>query len=217
MPDLITVTGVVATTPRHVTTNSGLEITSFRLASTQRRYDRDQKKWVDGETNWYSVSGFRHLALNLVGSLQVGHPLVVSGRLRIRTWDNGERTGTSVEIEADAVGHDLARGTAVFTRVLANPGPPGAPTATDAVAGPAEAVSVAAVPGGDVDAAGWAAPGLGGSLNGLTGAFDPAALPGVDGHDHDDTGNATDDEGPEGVSEPFDPAEKSDDAALLPF
>ncbi|WP_368496736.1 single-stranded DNA-binding protein [Herbiconiux sp. A18JL235] len=209
MPDLITVTGVVATPPRHVTTNSGLEITSFRLASTQRRYDREQNKWVDGETNWYSVSGFRHLALNLVGSVQVGQPLVISGRLRVRTWDNGERTGTSVDIEAEAVGHDLARGTAVFTRVLANPGPPASPVVTDAVAGSVETASPAAGPGGDVDAAGWAAPGLGGSLSGGSGL----GLGESDGHPDAEAEH----EGADSPAELFDPSDKPDDAALLPF
>ncbi len=49
MSDNITVTGVVATTPRHLLTTEKLPITSFRLASTQRRYDRGEQKWVDGD------------------------------------------------------------------------------------------------------------------------------------------------------------------------
>jgi single-strand DNA-binding protein len=49
---------------------------------------------------------------------------VVSGRLKIRDWDNGERSGTSVEIEAAAIGHDLTFGTSSFERrslVVADP------------------------------------------------------------------------------------------------
>ncbi len=49
MSDTITLTGLVATTPRHLVTSTGLPITTFRLASTQRRYDRAQQKWVDGD------------------------------------------------------------------------------------------------------------------------------------------------------------------------
>jgi single-strand DNA-binding protein len=50
MTDTITLSGLVATTPRHLVTSEGLPITSFRLASTQRRYDRGTQKWIDGET-----------------------------------------------------------------------------------------------------------------------------------------------------------------------
>ena len=50
MSDLITLTGLVATPPKHIVTNEGLQITSFRLASTQRKFDRAQDKWVDADT-----------------------------------------------------------------------------------------------------------------------------------------------------------------------
>jgi single-strand DNA-binding protein len=43
---------------------------------------------------------------------------VVSGRLKVRDWDNGERSGTSVEIEADSLGHDLVWGTTQFSRTV---------------------------------------------------------------------------------------------------
>jgi single-strand DNA-binding protein len=119
MSDLITVTGLVATTPRHLVTSEGLPITSFRLASTQRRYDRTQEKWIDGDTNWFTITGFRQLATNLVGSVAKGDRVLVTGRLKIRDWENGERTGTTVEIDADAIGHDLSWGTASFTRTIA--------------------------------------------------------------------------------------------------
>lgn len=116
MPDAITLTGLVATPPRHLVTSEGLPITSFRLASTQRRFDRSQEKWVDTETNWYTITAFRQLALNSNASLEKGQRVLVAGRLKIREWVNGERTGTTIEIEADSIGHDLAWGTAAFTR-----------------------------------------------------------------------------------------------------
>ena len=116
MPDLITVTGIVATTPRHLVTSEGLPITSFRLASTQRRYDRTKSQWVDADTNWYTITGFRQLAINTIGSVNKGDRVVVTGRLRIRDWENGERTGTTIEIDADALGHDLSWGTSSFSR-----------------------------------------------------------------------------------------------------
>ena len=116
MPDAITLTGLVATAPRHLVTSEGLPITSFRLASTQRRFDRSQEKWIDGETNWYTVTAFRQLALNSNASVDKGQRVIVSGRLKIREWENGERSGTTIEIEAESIGHDLSWGTAAFTR-----------------------------------------------------------------------------------------------------
>jgi len=120
MTDALTLTGLVATTPRHLVTSEGLPITSFRLASTQRRYDRGQQKWIDGETNWYTVTSFRQLATNVIGSIVKGQRVVVTGRLRVRDWESGDRTGTTVELDADAIGHDLSWGTAVFTRTVAS-------------------------------------------------------------------------------------------------
>jgi single-strand DNA-binding protein len=118
MSDFLTITGLVATQPRHIVTSEGLPITSFRLASTQRRFDRSQEKWIDGETNWYTITAFRQLAVHAAGSIEKGQRVVLSGRLRIRDWENGDRTGTTIDIEADSLGHDLAWGTSVFTRSI---------------------------------------------------------------------------------------------------
>lgn len=116
MSDIITLTGIVATPPRHVVTAKGLAVTSFRLASGQRRFDRAQNTWVDADTNWYTVSMFRHLAFNVGASVEKGQHVIVSGRVRIRNWQKDERTGTTVEVEADSVGHDLTWCTTTYTR-----------------------------------------------------------------------------------------------------
>lgn len=120
MSDMITVAGLIATTPRTLTTSEGLTITSFRLASSQRRFDRTQQKWVDADSNWFTVTAFRQLAVNASRSLDKGQRVVVAGRLRIREWENGERSGITVEIEADAIGQDLSWGTGSWTRVQAS-------------------------------------------------------------------------------------------------
>jgi single-strand DNA-binding protein len=117
MSDTITLTGLVATTPRHLTTSEGLAITSFRLASSQRRFDRAAQKWIDADTNWYTISAFRALANNAASSVVKGDRVIVTGRLRIRDWENTDRSGTTVEVEADTIGHDMFWGTSVFTRV----------------------------------------------------------------------------------------------------
>ena len=116
MSDTICITGLIATTPRHVVTSEGLPITSFRLASSQRRFDRATEKWVDVDTNWYTVTAFRQLAVNGVASLNKGERVMVSGRLRIRDWQTDDRSGTSIEIEAETLGHDLFWGTSQFEK-----------------------------------------------------------------------------------------------------
>lgn len=119
MTDTISLTGLVATTPKHVVTSTGLTITTFRFASTQRKFDRTEKKWVDGETNWFTVATFRQLATNVVASIEKGQRVIVTGRLRVRDWATDDKHGTNVEIDADAVGHDLSWGTTTFTRSAA--------------------------------------------------------------------------------------------------
>lgn len=116
MTDTITLTGLVATTPRHIVTSEGLAITSFRLASNQRRFDRAKGAWIDGDTNWYTVTSFRQLGTHVASSVQKGERVIVTGRVRIREWESGEKNGTTIEIDADAVGHDLTWGRATFTR-----------------------------------------------------------------------------------------------------
>lgn len=119
MQDTITIVGTLGTPPKQFTTSSGLTITSFRLSSSQRRFDRVKGEWIDGETNWYTVSAFRRLAENTYRSLNRGDRVLVSGRLKIRPWENGTSKGTSVEIDAEAIGHDLTWGTTVYSRSTA--------------------------------------------------------------------------------------------------
>lgn len=117
MSDTISVTGLIATTPRFITTSDGTPIISFRMATSQRRYDKSAGKWVDASTNWYTVTGFRQLANNCSISLNKGDRIIVSGRLRVKDWTTDERSGTTIEIEAEVIGHDLFWSTAVATRV----------------------------------------------------------------------------------------------------
>lgn len=123
MSDTIAITGNVATDPERKQTNGGVAITSFRVASAQRRFDRTTNTWVDSGTNWYSVSAFRGLAEHAHASLRRGDRVVIIGRLRVRDWDNGTKRGTDVEIDVESIGHDLLWGTSVFTKVARTPAP----------------------------------------------------------------------------------------------
>ncbi|GHE41419.1 hypothetical protein GCM10017778_26140 [Streptomyces vinaceus] len=92
----------------------------FRFAVTPRYFDRRKETWADGPTSFYTVWARRALALNLAGSVAVGEPLVVHGRLRVRD-DPPDGEGNrwfSADIDAIAIGHDLNRGTAAFRRVV---------------------------------------------------------------------------------------------------
>ncbi len=151
MSDLITLTGIVGTEPRALTTSEGLAITSFRLASTQRRFDKSQEKWIDGETNWYSITTFRQLAANAAVSVKKGERILVTGRLRIREWENNGKSGTNVEIEAEALGHDLLWGTAAFSRGAGSTPPDAAATAATEASASHEATADPS-PTGDVAA-----------------------------------------------------------------
>jgi len=122
MTEILTIVGKVATDPTAGRTTGGIPVTNFRLASTHRRLDQATNTWVDGETNWFSVAAFRQLAEHVRASLRTGDSVIVTGRLKIRNWEANGKHGTSVDIDADAIGHDLRWGTSSYmprSRVLA--------------------------------------------------------------------------------------------------
>jgi single-strand DNA-binding protein len=115
MSDTITIVGVIGTDPEKKTWN-GTAITTFRVASKDRRFDRATGAWVDGETNWYTVSAYRRLAEHAFDSLHRRDRVILTGRLRVRNWDSGDKRGTSVDIDVDAIGHELLFGTTTFAQ-----------------------------------------------------------------------------------------------------
>ena len=89
--------GLVATTPRYLLTAEGLSIATFRLASNDS----------NGDTSWFTVTSYNNLARNVNEYVTKGDRVIVCGPLKVRDWDNGEMSGTSVEIEASRIGQDL--------------------------------------------------------------------------------------------------------------
>jgi single-strand DNA-binding protein len=125
MTDTLTIVGKVATDPTQGRTGGGIPVTNFRLATTHRRLDQATQTWVDVNTNWYSVAAFRQLGEHAKASLRCGDSVIVTGRLKIRNWEGNGKSGTSVDIEADAIGHDLRWGTSAYlraSRAVANDG-----------------------------------------------------------------------------------------------
>lgn len=127
----VTVTGNVATQPVLRVGRTGTPFLTFRLAQNVNRLDRTTGVVETIATNWMTVCAFRAHAVNLYRSLAKGQPVIVHGRLRVQDWATDERSGTTVELEATAVGHDLARGQACFVKVAQPPLPQSTDTAAD--------------------------------------------------------------------------------------
>ncbi len=102
--------GNIASDLRSVRFDDGNSVTSFRLASTSSWFDRERNTWVDRRTTYVSVNCRRALASSALQSLHKGHPVVVTGRLWERAWTKDDRSGRTLEVEAETVGHDLTFG-----------------------------------------------------------------------------------------------------------
>jgi single-strand DNA-binding protein len=114
----VTIRGNITSEPRQVRFDDGNIVTSFRVASNARRYDGQTRQWVNAGTTFVNVNCRRGMAVNVANSLSKGQPVLVTGKLRERAWEKDGRSGRSLEIEADGLGHDLAWGTSEFTRVV---------------------------------------------------------------------------------------------------
>jgi single-strand DNA-binding protein len=112
---MICAVGNVATHPVYRELASGPSA-RFRLAVTSRYWDREKSAWTDGHTNFFTVWAHRQLAANAAASLAVGDPVMVQGRLKVRTDVREGQSRTSADIDAVAIGHDLTRGTSAFRR-----------------------------------------------------------------------------------------------------
>lgn len=118
MSDLVTIRAVVGTEPQLSITPQGTSILKFRAATHDRKKDPDSGEWGDAGTNWFAVSCFRALGENAMESLQRGDRVIIFGKLQIRQFERGDGTqGTSADLEAYALGHDLKYGTSSFTRI----------------------------------------------------------------------------------------------------
>lgn len=113
----ITVAGRVVADPEHRQTTQGRQFTTFRVATTVRRRNREGV-FVDVSTSFYNVAAFRSLGMNTHLSLHKGDPVVVHGRLTINSWQRADESwGSSADIEAVSVGHDMTFGTSDYAKV----------------------------------------------------------------------------------------------------
>ncbi|GAA3103313.1 single-stranded DNA-binding protein [Pseudonocardia yunnanensis] len=111
-----TVVGNIATRVDLRNLQDGTVLASFRVATTERRRDRDTGSWRDGESLYLHVTCWRALAENVHRSLGVGDPVIIHGKLFTRSWEKDGKRQSAVEMEGHTVGPDLARSTAVVAR-----------------------------------------------------------------------------------------------------
>lgn len=104
----ITVVGNIVADPELRFTPSGAAVCNFRMASTPRSFNRQSNQWEDGEAMFLTVNVWRQAAENVAESLSKGMRVIVTGRLKQRSYETREGEKRSVfEVEADEVGPSL--------------------------------------------------------------------------------------------------------------
>ncbi|MCH8627445.1 single-stranded DNA-binding protein [Arsenicicoccus piscis] len=114
---VITVIGNLTQDPELRFTPSGAAVANFTVASTPRTFDRQSNEWKDGETLFLRCSVWREAAENVAESLTRGTRVIVSGRLKSRSYETKEgEKRTVIEMDVDEVGPSLRYATAKVTR-----------------------------------------------------------------------------------------------------
>ncbi len=109
----ITVIGNLTDDPELRFTPSGAAVAKFRIASTPRFLDRTTNEWKDGEPLFLACNIWRQAAENVAESLQRGSRVIVTGRLRQRSYETREgEKRTVMELEVDEIGPSLKYATA---------------------------------------------------------------------------------------------------------
>jgi single-strand DNA-binding protein len=109
----VTVVGNLTDDPELRFTPSGAAVAKFRIASARRFLDRASGEWKDGDPLFLSCTVWRQAAENVAESLRRGARVIVSGRLRQRSYETREgEKRTVIELEVDEVGPSLRWATA---------------------------------------------------------------------------------------------------------
>jgi single-strand DNA-binding protein len=115
---IITVVGNLTADPELRFTPSGAAVANFTVASTPRTFDRQSGEWKDGEALFLRCNVWRQPAENVAESLVRGSRVMVTGRLRQRSFETREgEKRTVVELEVDEVGPSLRYATAKINKV----------------------------------------------------------------------------------------------------
>ena len=113
----ITIAGNLVDDPELRFTPAGQPVARFRVASTPRFRDNNSGEWKDGDSLFLTCNVWRQAAENVAESLTRGMRVIVSGRLRQRSYETKEGEKRTVyEIEVDEVGPSLRNASAKVTR-----------------------------------------------------------------------------------------------------
>jgi single-strand DNA-binding protein len=117
----ITIAGNLVDDPELRFTPSGQPVAKFRVASTPRFLDKNTNEWKDGDSLFLSCNVWRQAAENVAESLTRGTRVIVSGRLRQRSYETKEGEKRTVyEVEVDDVGPSLRNASAKVNRIARN-------------------------------------------------------------------------------------------------
>jgi len=131
----ITVVGNLVADPELRFTPSGAAVANFRIASTPRVLDKATNEWKDGESLFLSCNVWRQYAENVAESLQKGMRVIVTGRLKQRSYETREGEKRTVfELDVEDVGPALRNATAKVNRVQRDGGGFGGGSSTSAAA-----------------------------------------------------------------------------------
>ncbi|BBZ56684.1 MULTISPECIES: single-stranded DNA-binding protein [Mycobacteriaceae] len=109
----ITVIGNLTADPELRFTPSGAAVANFTVASTPRMFDRQSNEWKDGEALFLRCNIWREAAENVAESLVRGSRVIVTGRLKQRSFETREgEKRTVMEVEVDEIGPSLRYATA---------------------------------------------------------------------------------------------------------
>jgi single-strand DNA-binding protein len=123
----ITMIGNLVDDPELRFTPSGAAVAKFRVASTPRYLDKTTNEWKDGESLFLQCQIWRQAAENVAESLTKGMRVILSGRLKQRSYETKEGEKRTVfEVEVDEVGPSLRNATAKVTRTQRAAGSGGA-------------------------------------------------------------------------------------------
>jgi single-strand DNA-binding protein len=110
---ILTVVGNLTADPELRFTPSGAAVANFTVASTPRMMDRQTNEWKDGDPLFMRCSIWREAAENVAESLTRGSRVIVTGRLKQRSYETREgEKRTVVELEVDEIGPSLRYATA---------------------------------------------------------------------------------------------------------
>jgi single-strand DNA-binding protein len=113
----ITLVGNLVDDPELRFTPTGAAVAKFRVASTPRYLDKATNEWKDGESLFLQCNIWRQAAENVAESLTKGMRVILTGRLKQRSYETKEGEKRTVfEVEVDEVGPSLRNATAKVTR-----------------------------------------------------------------------------------------------------